>query len=107
MLGRDRMIFAGRNCGESIARRRRCVDKLLYSRSASAFKYTDGALDVGIHVIGRALDRGDDVADACEMKDEIDVVEKRIITIKPADIAALEGKPGIFGVMREIRLAAT
>jgi hypothetical protein len=41
------------------------------------------------------------------MKDEIDVMEKRIVTIKPADIAALEGKPGIFGVMREIRLSAT
>ena len=78
ILRRDGMVLACRRCGEAVARRRRRVDELGDTRMARGFEHVNGALDVGVHVFGRPLDRGHDVADPGEVQHIIDAAEQAL-----------------------------
>jgi hypothetical protein len=69
---------------------------------ARRFKHAHGALDIGVHIFGRALDRRDDVADTREMKHVSGVGKHRRVRRKHANIEPLERQRGIASVMPQI-----
>ena len=107
ILRRDRVILACRRCGEAIAGRRRRIDELGDTRVARGFEHVHGALDVGVHVFDRPLDRRHDVADAGEMEHIIDAAKQRSPRARGRGCRPFSNdKVRIVGMVREIGLAA-
>ena len=100
------MIFTRRHVGQPVAGRGRRIDELADAGVAGPLEDTHRALYVGVHVIERLLDRGDDVTDAGEVEHIAGVPEERAPGFELANIAALEGEIGVAGVMGEVALPA-
>jgi hypothetical protein len=98
----DRMVFARRNGGEPVAGRRGRINEFLDARLARAFENPHRALDVGVHVLRRLLDRGHDVADAGEMEDAFRIGKDRGVRLELPDILPVAGEIGISLEMIEI-----
>ena len=73
---------------------------------AGGFEHVNGALDVGVHVFGRPLDRGHDVADPGEMQHIIGPAKGARLGNKVADIDFLERQIRIGGMVSEVGHAA-
>jgi hypothetical protein len=96
------MVFACGHGGQPVAGRRSRINELLDARMARAFEDPHGALDVGVHILRRLLDRGHDVADAGEMEDGFRVGEDRRVGLELPDIVPVAGKIRISLEMIEI-----
>src|SRR5919204_5293650 len=73
---------------------------------SGGFEDTDGAEDVGVHVLEGPFDGGNDVPDAREVKDVPDVGEQGRARLQPSDVPALEGEVWIGAMVGQITLAA-
>src|SRR5262245_7256133 len=96
------MVFAGRNGGEPVARRGSRIDEFLDTGMTGAFEHADRALDVGVHVLRRLLDRGHDVADAGEMEDVLRANKDRRTGLERTDVLPVAGKIGVALVVLEV-----
>ena len=68
-----------------------------------AFEDPHRALDIDVHIGGRALNRRHDVANSREVKNIACIGEQRIAGLKVKNIANLEREVGIIGQVSEIR----
>src|SRR6476619_6817710 len=98
----DGMVFAGGHGGQPVAGRRSRINELLDAGLARAFEDPHGALDVGVHILRRLLDRRHDVADAGEMEDGFHVGEDWRVELELPDILPVAGEIRISLEMIEI-----
>jgi hypothetical protein len=96
------MVFACGHGGQPVAGRRSRINELLDAGLARAFEHPHGALDVGVHILRRLLDRGHDVADAGEMENGFRVGEDRRLGLELPDILPIAGEIRISLEMIEI-----
>jgi hypothetical protein len=96
------MVFACGHGGQPVAGRRSRINELLDARLARAFEHPHGALDIGVHVLRRLLDRGHDVADAGEMENGFRVGEDRRVGLELPDILPVAGEIRISLEMIEV-----
>src|ERR1700722_16148201 len=99
------MAFVGRGRGQSVAGRRGRVDEFLDLRGAAAFQHAHGALNVDIHILDRLFNRGDDVANAGKMEDEVSAGKNRRVRLKRTDVEPMEFDIAAIVEMREVAFA--
>src|ERR1700686_1923784 len=91
VLRPDQVVLGGRYFGKPIARRGSGIDEFLQCGLVPrAIQHAYGPLRIDGKVFERALDRGDQIADAGEMNHVIGIPKSRIAWFEAPDIALLD-----------------
>ena len=102
VLRPDGRVLRRRHLGKTEAGGRGGIDELLYPSPAASLQDGQGPVDVGPHIVYRALDGRDDVPDPAEVEDDVDPVEYGRGRAEIAHVDLLHGEPRIRAVLAEV-----
>src|SRR5262245_46223565 len=96
----------GQFIGDPVAGRRGSIDQFSNTGVTGGFEHAHRSLDVGGHVVHRAVDRGNDIADTGEVKYILSAAEEGIARLQRTDVLAFEDDVRVGAVVFDVEQAA-